>query len=241
MNKGQGTVTEYEFESRELDETISLLIYLPPGYSPLYKHSVVIAQDGRDYFQLGRLPRFVDELIHNNEIENVIIIGVPYKNVKDRRNKYHPDGEKNEAYIRFLAHELLPWIESEYPAYCIGKCRTLIGDSLAGTVSLMTALRYPNIFGKVILHSPFVNDKVLSEVKAHTEPHLLDIYHVVGKKENEVRFSPERVEDFLTPNRKLHEAFMEAGFTSFYDEFDGGHAWTYWQPDVKRALKMMFS
>lgn len=94
MNKGQGTVTEYEFESRELDETISLLIYLPPGYSPLYKHSVVIAQDGRDYFQLGRLPRFADELIHNNEIENVIIIGVPYKNVKDRRNKYHPDGEK---------------------------------------------------------------------------------------------------------------------------------------------------
>lgn len=31
MNKGQGTVTEYEFESRELDETISLLIYLPPA------------------------------------------------------------------------------------------------------------------------------------------------------------------------------------------------------------------
>jgi len=241
MIKQRGTITEQEFESRELNEPIPLLIYLPPAFSPLYKYSILIAQDGKDYFQMGRLPRFADELFAGEQMEHVIIFGVPYQNAADRRTKYHPDGEKNDAYIRFLAHELVPWIEREYPALGIGKSRTLMGDSLAGTVSLMAALRYPNIFGNVILQSPFVNDKVLSAVKFHHDPHLLDIYHVVGKDEMEVAFSPERVEDFLTPNRKLHEAFKEAGFQTFYDEFDGGHAWTYWQPDVKRALQKMFS
>lgn len=237
----QGTIAEIEFSSKELDEKLELLIYLPANYSPLYKYSLLIVQDGKDYFQMGRLTRFADLLLAEKKIENLIIVGIPYKNVKDRRKKYHPEGEKNEAYIRFLAHELVPWLEKEYPTTSIGKSRTLMGDSLAATVSLMTAIEYPHTFGKVILHSPYVNDKVLSAVRSHKEPYLLDVYHVIGKDENEIKFSAERVEDFLTPNRELHEAFEENGFDSFYDEFDGGHSWKYWQPDVKRALTMMFS
>ncbi|RWR05534.1 esterase family protein [Siminovitchia fortis] len=237
----QGTITEIEFDSKELDEKLELLIYLPAAYSPLYKYSLLIVQDGKDYFQMGRLTRFADELLAGEKIENLIIAGIPYKNVKDRRQKYHPDGEKNEAYIRFLAHELVPWLEKRYPTSSVGKCRALMGDSLAATVSLMAAIEYPHTFGKVILHSPYVDDKVLSAVRSHKEPYLLDIYHVIGKDEIEIKFSQERVEDFLTPNRELHQAFEENGFDSFYDEFDGGHSWKYWQPDVKRALAMMFS
>lgn len=235
----QGTITEIDFNSKELDETLDLLVYLPAVYSPLYKYSLLIVQDGKDYFQMGRLTRFADELLEEEKIENLIIVGIPYKNIKDRRQKYHPDGEKNDSYIRFLAHELVPWLEAEYPTSAVGKCRTLMGDSLAATVSLMTAIQYPHTFGKVILHSPYVNDEVINAVRSHKEPHLLDVYHVIGKDEIEIKFSPERVEDFLTPNRELHQAFVDKGFDSFYDEFDGGHSWKYWQPDVKRALTTM--
>ncbi|MFD1705664.1 alpha/beta hydrolase [Siminovitchia sediminis] len=235
----QGKISEIEFYSKEMNERLELLVYLPASYSDLYKYSLLIVQDGKDYFQMGRLSRFADELLENGEIENVIIVGIPYKNVKDRREKYHPEGEKNQLYIRFLAHELLPWLEQKYPTSSIGKSRTLMGDSLAGTVSLMAALQYPHTFGKVIMHSPFVNDEVLAAVRSHQDPQLLDVYHVIGKDENKITFSPERVEDFLTPNRKLHKVFQERGFEFFYEEFDGGHSWKYWQPDVKRALSMM--
>lgn len=236
----QGTITEMEFYSKELDETLDLLIYLPAAYSPLYKYSLLIVQDGKDYFQMGRLTRFIDELLAEDKIENMIIVGIPYKNVQDRREKYHPEGSKNSSYIRFLAHELVPWLEKEYPTCAVGKCRALMGDSLAATVSLMTAIQYPHTFGKVILHSPFVNDEVISAVYSISEPHLLDLYHVIGKDEDEIRFSPERIEDFLTPNRELHQVFQERGFDSFYEEFDGGHSWKYWQPDMKRTLLTMF-
>lgn len=233
----KSTINDIKFDSKELGETLNILVYLPANFSPLYKYNLMIAQDGKDYFQLGRIARVADELLENNEIENVIIVGIPYQNVQDRRRKYHPDGEQNDAYIRFLAHELIPYLDEKYPTLHVGNSRILIGDSLGATVSLMTAVMYPNIFGKVILQSPLVDDKVLQAVVDHPNPHLLDVYHIIGKGETEVKTTNGSIQDFLTPNRELHQLFKDKGFQTFYEEFDGNHTWKFWQPDLKRALK----
>ncbi|UII57055.1 esterase family protein [Cytobacillus spongiae] len=240
MTTPKGTIKDLTIQSKELGEEISILVYLPANFSPLYKYSLLIAQDGRDYFQLGRIGRIADELLDNQEMENTIIIGVPYKNVEDRRRKYHPKGEQHQAYIRFLAHELVPYLDQEFPTYHMGMGRALIGDSLAATVSLMTALQYPNSFGRVILQSPYVNDDVLTAVKDFNQPHLLSVYHVIGQQETGVKTTADEVKDFLTPNRELSTVFKEKNFPYFYEEFAGDHTWTYWQPDLKRALKQMF-
>jgi enterochelin esterase-like enzyme len=240
MGSTKGTIKEVMFESKELGETLSILVYLPATFSPLYKYSLLIAQDGKDYFQLGRIARTADDLLEKQEIENLIIVGIPYKNVQDRRKKYYPEGEQNTAYIRFLAHELVPYLDKEFPTYHMGMGRALIGDSLAATVSLMTAVKYPNIFGKVILQSPLVNDAVMDAVQSHLNPHLLNVYHIIGTGETEVTTTNGSIQDFLTPNRALHSVFKEKGFPYFYEEFDGNHTWKYWQPDLKRALTYAF-
>jgi enterochelin esterase-like enzyme len=240
MEIPKGTIKEHTIKSNELGEDILILIYLPANFSPLYKYSLLIAQDGRDYFQLGKIGRLADEYLFNREIENLIIVGIPYNNVGDRRRKYHPDGEQQQQYIRFLAHELVPFLDQEYPTYHMGSTRALIGDSLGATVSLMTALQYPHSFGKVLLQSPYINQKVLDMVNSFTETELLEIYHIVGNQETKVQTTNGKVSDFLSPNRKLSTIFTDKSFTYFYDEFHGDHTWTYWQPDLKRALKMMF-
>lgn len=240
MDYPKGTIKELTFFSQELGEEMQLLVYLPANFSPLYKYSLLIAQDGRDYFQLGRIGRLADEYLFEQEIENIIIVGVPYKNVEDRRRKYHPDGEQNPAYIRFLAHELVPFLDGEYPTYHMGSTRALIGDSLGATVSLMTAIQYPHTFGKVLLQSPFVDQKVLNLVHDFQEEQLLEIYHVIGKQETEVKTTNGAISDFLQPNRELSNIFAGKPFTYFYEEFDGNHTWTFWQPDLRRALKMLF-
>lgn len=240
MEIPKGTIKEYTIKSNELGEDVLLLIYLPANFSPLYKYSLLIAQDGRDYFQLGKLGRLADEYLFKREIENLIIVGIPYKDVGDRRRKYHPDGDQNQQYIRFLAHELVPFLDQEFPTYHMGSTRALIGDSLGATVSLMTSLHYPHSFGKVLLQSPFVNEKVLDMVNSFKETELIEIYHIVGNQETDVQTSNGKMSDFLSPNRKLSSIFYDKAFTYFYDEFDGSHTWTYWQPDLKRAIKRMF-
>ncbi|RFU66732.1 alpha/beta hydrolase [Peribacillus glennii] len=236
----KGTIKEYKLDSLELEEEMELLVYLPANFSPLNKHTVLIAQDGRDYFQLGRIGRVADQLANEGQIGNLIIVGIPYRDVHDRRSKYHPSGEKHTSYIRFLAHELVPFIDQEFPTYHMGLGRALIGDSLGATVSLLAAVQYPNTFGKCIMQSPLVNEAVEKAVKDFEHPQLLEIYHIVGKEETEVPTTDGGIANFIEPNRGLSNLFKEKGFSYFYDEFDGNHTWKYWQPDLKRALKHIF-
>lgn len=240
MKIPKGTIKELTIKSNELGEEMLLLIYLPANFSPLYKYSLLIAQDGRDYFQLGRIGRLADEYLFAKEIENLIIVGIPYKNVEDRRRKYHPDGDQHQQYIRFLAHELVPFLDQEFPTYQIGSTRALIGDSLGATVSLLTALQYPHTFGKVLLQSPYVDEQVMDMVKSFTKTEFLEIYHIVGNQETEVQTTNGKISDFLTPNRELSTILTSKSITYFYDEFNGDHTWAHWQPDLKRAIKMMF-
>ncbi|MFY3790372.1 alpha/beta hydrolase [Ureibacillus sp. MALMAid1270] len=232
----KGTIQDVAFFSEALQENIELLIYVPANYTPLYKYNILIASDGKDYFQLGGISKLADELIEDYEIENIIIVGIPYKNIHDRKNKYIPTGEKHEAYLRFLAHELVPYLDKEYSTLQMGSTRALIGDSMAATVSLLGVLKYPNIFSKAILQSPYVDEHVLSIVKESQTQSQLSIYHVIGKEEIEVVTTDKTVKDFLTPNRQLHQLLSEKGYKIFYEEFEGNHTWKYWKPDLRRAL-----
>ena len=235
-----GKIKEMHLYSDALQEEMALLVYYPANYTPLQKYSFCIVNDGKDYIQMGRLGRVADSLLHEKKIENVIFIGIHYNNVPDRRAKYHPDGEKNAKYIRFLAHELIPFLDEHLPGYCIGHGRALMGDSLAATVGLMAALNYPHTFGRVIMHSPYVNEKVLEKAGSFPDPSLLQLYHTVGTKETDVHTSDGKVTNFLKANRKLASLFKERGFPSVSEEFEGDHTWKYWQKDLPHALEMMF-
>lgn len=235
-----GKVEDLSIYSKELQEDMQLLVYLPSNFSPLYKYTLVIASDGKDYFQLGRIPRVVDELLENREIENIIVVGVPYKSVEDRNKKYEPTGEQHSAYLRFLAHELVPFLDEKYPTYQVGMGRALIGDSLAATVSLMAALKYPNIFGRVILQSPKVGEDMLTAVEAFKSANSFTVYHVIGKEETAVKLGSGETADFLEPNRQLNNLMKNKGFSVFYEEFEGDHTWKHWQPDLRRALIQNF-
>lgn len=236
----QGKIEEINFYSEALGEEMQILIHLPYNYTPLYKYAVLFGSDGKDYIQYGRVGRVIDEQLDNSEIENVIFVGIPYKSVSERRRMYHPEGDKREAYTRFLAHELVPYIDANYPTYQIGAGRALIGDSLAATISLLTAAKYPNIFGKVILHSPYVDQFVLDKVNAVQDASAFTIYHVIGTEETEVQTQVDGVQDFLKPNRALKNLIEEKGFSYFYEEFEGNHTWKYWQADMPRAIKKTF-
>lgn len=240
MDIPRGSIKDVTLFSKELMEDVKILIYLPHNFSTLYKYSLLIAQDGQDYFQLGRIGRVADQLHHEAEIEQLIIVGIPYKDVNDRRAKYHPNGEKNSQYIRFLAHELIPYLDQEFPTYLMGMGRALIGDSLGGTVSLMAALQYPHTFGKVLLQSPFVDINVLNAVSDCTDSSLLSIYHVYGSEETNVKTTDGQFFNFVESNEKLTELLNSKKFPYVHEIFQGDHTWTYWQPNLIQAMREMF-
>ncbi|MBM7659697.1 enterochelin esterase-like enzyme [Bacillus mesophilus] len=236
MEYNIGRTEEITIYSNALQEELTLLVYKPSNYSSLYKYHLVIAQDGQDYFNLGRIARVTEELIQEKRIPNTIIVGIPYGNVRDRKDKYHPDGSQKDAYIRFLAHELVPYLDDQYPTYQMGRGRVLIGDSLGATISLLAGLQYPHTFGKIALQSPYVDETVLTKVENFPSPHLLQLYHTFGTKEVDVKTTDGTIKDFVTPNRSLAELIKNKSYEALLNQFEGDHTWTYWQPDLKNAL-----
>jgi enterochelin esterase-like enzyme len=239
MTTRKGTIKEFDFQSNALNESIKITIYLPEFYSPLYTYPVLFALDGDDYFRLGKLVKTTEELMETSEIDDLIIVGIPYKSIQDRRDKYHPNGVKHEAYKLFLL-ELTRYINREYSTHQLASGHVLMGDSLAGTASLITAMEYPNTFGKVILQSPLVDDVVIQKAVNFSKQSPLSIYHVIGTEETAVKLTNGKIQDFLTPNRELKQVLQDKKVDYFYEEFSGGHFWKYWQPDIRRALIFTF-
>src|SRR5690625_2606614 len=94
----KGKMSEQVIESEYLHEKMSLKIYTPEGYSPFQQYHICIMQDGNDYFQMGRVASVSDQLHEDGDIEHTIFIGIHYLDKYDRRKKYHPDGEQQDAY-----------------------------------------------------------------------------------------------------------------------------------------------
>jgi enterochelin esterase-like enzyme len=236
----KGKIEDRTIHSKELSEDIEVFVYLPPKYSTLVKYPVLIAQDGRDYFQLGKLAKTADRLMHEGTISEFILFGITHKGIEDRNRKYRPEGDKHDAYLRFLAHELVPWINREFNTLMLGSSTALIGDSLGGYISLKAALLYPNTFSKLILQSPFAPDSVLKEVEESSKISGVQIYHSIGNEEHEFKVPSGEVKNFLDPNRKLNSILAEKSMQYEYREFSGSHLWVNWQHDIIPGLTFLF-
>jgi len=237
----KGKMVDKEISSDHLNETMTLRIYSPEKISTSYPFSICIVQDGNDYYQMGRLATVSDRLHEDQELHNTIFVGIHYKDKFDRRKKYHPDGERNEAYIQFLGEEVVPYMDSLIPNMKNGKSYSLMGDSLAGTLALMTSINYPDLFDKIIMQSPFVNETVLEKVKNADSLNNFQIYHTIGTEETDVLMTDGVSADFVTPNRELNELLTQNVTDYVYHELEGAqHTWKYWQKDMNRVLKTMF-
>jgi enterochelin esterase-like enzyme len=238
----KGSITDDKINSTYLNEEIELLIFTPARFSPLVKYPVLIAQDGRDYFQLGKLAKTADRLMDEGEIQDLIIIGVNHKGIDDRTAKYDPTGDKHEEYIRFMSIELPAYINERFNTLHLGAGMGLIGDSLGGYVTLKLCLLYPNSFGKCILQSPYVPEEMLQTVESMEQmQQTLTIYHSIGDEEHRFTNPAGITKDFLSPNRRMNKLLSRFALDYEYQEFHGNHLWVNWQKDLVPALTFLYN
>ena len=241
VRRRKGTMSEQTIQSQFLSEEVVVTIYQPETFDPLYENKVCFMFDGNDYFHFGRIATVSDQLHEEEDIINTTFVGIPYRNKEDRWKKYHPDGEKFSAFQQFIEQEVVSLLDELLPLNPLGTQRALIGDSLAATVSLLTALDAPELFSYVIMQSPFVDGKVLQLVKDFKDVHKPAIYHTFGLQETEVNTTRHEAIDFVAPNRQLAQLLQEH-FPSYYvaENPDGNHTWRYWQQELPDLLVKAF-
>ncbi len=232
------TIVKEEVPSTLLDAPRSLKIYLPPGYNEMLSYPVVYCQDGNEFFTMGRIATLANRLILEENMDPMIIVGVSVERNK-RTSEYSAVGSRNEAYKRFFAEELLPYIEARYPVRREASARVLAGDSLGGTVSLHLALDYPHLFANVLSLSGAYFQPTLERIARESDLSWLHLWMIVGLDETSVETHIGTF-DFVDWNRRAKEALQTKGARLLYTEKPGVHTWGFWQQVLPEGLRHFF-
>ncbi|GAK04329.1 putative acetyl esterase YjcH [Geomicrobium sp. JCM 19037] len=220
-----------EFTSHILNHTFPLHVYIPPNYSEQYPCQVAITGDGQDFFKLGKIAEKMEDLILEEGAEETIVVGVPYPRISYRRLWYVPGGEQINEYHQFLAEELLPFLQDKYSIEQGPKSCTLLGDSLAGSMGLLACLKYPHLFQRVVMMSPYVNDDLIEKVSNSHQLSFIDMYQSVGLDEVEATATDGRTLDFVEMGDRLHDVMKQHAPAQYtYKKIPGGqHIWRTWR------------
>ena len=102
-----------------------------------------IFQDGTDYINRGKADiKFSENLVKAEKVKPFIMV---FLDPKDRMKEYWA----NDDYAKFVAEEVVPAIDAKYKTIKSRDGRAILGASLGGITSFHTAIKYPEIFGRV--------------------------------------------------------------------------------------------
>jgi predicted alpha/beta superfamily hydrolase len=150
--------------SKSTGRDYDLYIYPPTTSSPGQKHPVLYLLDGQWDFKL--LASIQGGLLYDKFTPDVIIVGITYSGAHanydslravdytPRPGPNNPGSGDGPRFLSFLRTELLPWVESNYPAD--PKQRALMGASLGGLFTLYAMFTEPSLFSGYAAGSPAV-------------------------------------------------------------------------------------
>ncbi len=233
-----GTLSTAQVESSAFGGPREIGIYLPARFRRNRRYPLLIVHDGSDYLKFASLGTVLDNLIQRLEIPPMI---VALTQSPDRLVEYGADAR----HARFIAEELLPWMQSEYPLIGDSRSMGLMGASFGGVATLFTAWRYPGRFGNLLLQS---GSFAFSDLGHHQRGPVFD---PVVEFMNEFRAAPgtpaEKAymscgiyESLIYENRSLVPLLQRQNIELRFEEARDAHNWENWRDRLQSGLSWLF-
>lgn len=243
------SILSADFYMPQLDRNRRIWIYLPPDYEQSPKnYPVLYMHDGQNLFDsftsfAGEWK--VDETLNELEAQgkNVpIVIGID--NGGDHRmdeysawvnNQY--GGGEGDAYIRFIAETLKPFIDENYRTKPEAFNTGIMGSSLGGLISQYAVIEFADVFSKGGLFSPsyWYSDSIWTFTEQNGSYNSQRIYQIVGSQEGS---------SMVNGMNQMHDLLLNQGFTTnniFSKVVQGqGHNEAFWRSEFKDAYLWLF-
>ncbi len=249
----KGKIEKHLFKSTLLKNERPLWVYTPAGYSEQSeKYPWLMMLDGGAYLDLGTAC-ILDNLIAAQKIPPMAAIFVENYAHATR----HIESSCNPLFARFLAEELVPWIQSKYHLSRYAEQAIIGGDSYTALSSTFAAWKYPNVFGNVLSQSaPFFWFQGMDrqpDPGEDQQPHWLIRRFETGEKlplrlhlsvgALETGFDPHNKAQtsILDSNRHMHSVLRAKGYPIGYIESSGGHDFANWRQILPDAIIFLTS
>jgi enterochelin esterase family protein len=213
-------------------------VYLPARFRRSRRYPLVVAYDGEDYLRFSGLKTVLDNLIERFEIAPM---AVALTMSPDRLREYGAD----PRHARFVAEELVPTLQAEFPVGGTPAERGLMGASFGAVAALHAAWSYPGRFGRLLLQS---GSFAFSDIGPHRRTAVFDpVAEFVNRFREEPGRPAERIylscgtyESLIYENRSLVPRLQATGMEVRYTEARDGHNWENWRDRLREALSWLF-
>jgi len=208
----RGEVQVQQVASRELGESMTVNVYLPPGFRRGQPLPVLwllhgSEMDADQWFRTGHIERYMDHLIAAGTIRPFVIV-MP----SGHRGRDSYDG----ASERFIATELPLWLASTYGLHPTRARTAVAGMSLGGYGTVALAVRHPQQYGFGVALAGWYPPGLLQEVEqARRLPQKLVLR--CGTQDDLLSSN----HDLVAVLKKRHAAFD-------YAEEPGAHTFHFW-------------
>lgn len=181
-------------------------IWLPEHYSQNKKYKVLYMHDGQKLFNTNQLQSFkewridetLDSLMNHSVIDDCIVVGIsmisshreaeyfPEKALTYISSKHRkrfisdqlPTGPSADAYLKFIIHELKPYIDKNFSVLTSPENTTMAGSEAAALISLYAICEYPEVFHSVACISPTwyinTNERISKALLKYLKKHIPD-------------------------------------------------------------------
>lgn len=240
-NIAHGKIETVEYASKTVGTTRKMMVYTPPGFSVSKKYPVLyllhgIGGDELEWFNNGHPEVILDNLYAEKKLTPMIVVlpnGRAMKNDRAEGNIYAP--EMQAAFANFekdLLNDVIPFIESKYPAIPQRESRALAGLSMGGGQSLNFGLGNLNTFAWVGGFSSAPNTKtpeILIPNPTETAQKLKLLWISCGDQDGLISFS-QALHKYCVANKVPHVWNVEPG----------KHEFPVWKNDLYRFSQLIF-
>ncbi|MCW3790109.1 alpha/beta hydrolase-fold protein [Paenibacillus sp. LS1] len=240
-NIPRGVMEIIDYPSTTVGNSRKAMVYTPPQYSSTNAYPVLyllhgIGGDEAEWHNHGSPQIILDNLCSDNLLETMIVVfpnGRAMANDRAEGDLFDP--EKIQAFERFefdLLHDLIPYIESNYPAYTSRDKRAIAGLSMGGGQSLNIGLGNLGHFAWIGAFSAAPNTRppeILVPDPSETTSLLSLLWFSCGDQDNLINIS-----------LGVHQYLTQHGVPHIWHEESGGHDWPVWKNDLYLFTQRLF-
>ena len=243
--KQKGSIKNYRFSSKLLNNTRDISIYTPANYNVDDKEQALLfVFDGNAYQTKVPTPQILDNLIAAKKIPPTIAVFIDNPSRSARSNELPP----NTRFADFIAKELLPFVKGKTDSRSSSYNTILTGSSYGGLASSYVAFQYPELFGTVLSQSASFWWSPKKPSGEREEAQWLTREYAKAKvKPIRFYFSAGIFEsgympvDILESNRHFRDILMAKGYRYVYQEVAGGHNYVNWRGGLAQGLIALFA
>lgn len=218
---------------------------IPEGNSELPIHLLLHGVYGSSWSWAlnGGVHKTAKRLMDSGKIKPVIL-AMPSDGLWGDGSAYHNHNSKNFA--NWIVQDVPKAIKENIPEAGKNSSLCIAGLSMGGYGALHLGAAHPLKFKAISAHSAitsfedmqgFVEEPLASYGLGNIHKNVIEGITANKSKMPPLRFDCGIKDSLLSSNRNLHEELLKLNLHHVYEEFDGGHNWSYWQKHVERTLR----